>query len=147
MDRRVIEEKLESLRRCARRIEAKRPEQVEALRDNVDLQDILTLNITRAVQLCVDIAAHIVAASETYPPETMAETFDTLVTLDVIEPALAGRMKKAVGFRNVAVHNYKAIAWEVVYAICHKNLDDFSDFARAVMRAVEKRGNIDESSI
>ncbi len=41
-------------------------------------------------------------------------------------------MKKAVGFRNVAVHNYEAIDWAIVHAICHRHLSDFNEFARAV---------------
>jgi len=50
MDRVVIEEKLESLRKCLSRIEQKCPQDVAQLFDNVDLQDIITLNLTRAVQ-------------------------------------------------------------------------------------------------
>ena len=55
MDREVIEEKLESLRRCIHRVREKRPVELDALVRNFDLQDIITLNLTRAVQLCVDI--------------------------------------------------------------------------------------------
>ncbi len=43
-------EKIESLRRCIQRIEDKKPE-------TVDLQDILALNLIRAVQFCVDIGS------------------------------------------------------------------------------------------
>jgi len=39
----------------------------------------------------------------------MAELFDALNRLQVISPSLADRMKKAVGFRNLAVHSYQAI--------------------------------------
>lgn len=131
MDRRLIEEKLEALRQCVGRIETKRPATVEMLATNSDLQDIVALNLTRAVQLCVDIAAHIIADSNIPAPETMAQAFDALAELKIIESELADRMKKAVGFRNIAVHSYQAIDWEIVYNICHQNLDDFKRFARA----------------
>lgn len=55
MDREVIEQKLESLRRCMRRVVDKCPADQETLERNPDLQDILALNLTRAVQLSVDI--------------------------------------------------------------------------------------------
>lgn len=42
-------------------------------------------------------------------------------------------MKKAVGFRNLAVHNYDAINWAIVYALATQHLDDFKAFARAVV--------------
>ena len=54
----VIEEKLESLRRCLARIRQRRPDSAQALLNDADAQDILSLNLVRAVQLCVDIAAH-----------------------------------------------------------------------------------------
>lgn len=132
MDRRLIEEKLEALRQCVGRIEAKRPATVKILAADPDLQDIVALNLTRAVQLCVDIAAHIIADSNVSAPETMSQAFDALVELKIIAPELADRMKKAVGFRNIAVHSYQAIDWEIVHDICHQNLDDFKRFARAV---------------
>ena len=109
MDRHLIEEKLETLRKCVARIEGKRPASAKTLAGDANLQDIIALNLTRAVQLSVDIAAHIIADTNASAPETMAQAFDTLADLNVIEPELAGRMKKAVGFRNIAVHSYQAI--------------------------------------
>ena len=82
MDREVIEQKLESLRRCLKRIAEKCPAESEKLINDLDLQDIIALNLSRAVQLCVDIGAS--------RPQ---------------QPHLALRLKKAVGFLNIAVHN------------------------------------------
>ena len=48
MDRELILEKLEALRRCIRRVESKRPADAAALAADWDLQDIITLNLTRA---------------------------------------------------------------------------------------------------
>ncbi|MBL0009951.1 MAG: DUF86 domain-containing protein [Nitrosomonas sp.] len=129
----VIEQKLESLRRALRRVEEKCPEDAIALAKNIDAQDILTLNLTRAIQLCVDIGAHLISQTELPSPETMGETFDTLSQLGVINTELAMRLKRAVGFRNIAVHNYEAINWNIVYSIAHLNLPDFEKFARAVV--------------
>lgn len=58
MDWHLIEQKLESLRRCVRRVAEKCPNHADALAKDFDAQDILALNLTRAVQLCVDIGAH-----------------------------------------------------------------------------------------
>ena len=107
MDREVIEQKLESLRRCLVRVGGKCPAAPEVLATDADAQDIVALNLTRAVQICVDIGAHLIAGQEMPPPETMGRTFDVLADLGYIAPALAVRMKKAVGFRNIAVHKTK----------------------------------------
>ncbi|MES1944117.1 hypothetical protein PC39_08379 [Salinisphaera sp. PC39] len=37
-----------------------------------------------------------------------------------------------MGFRNVAVHNYQKIDWDIVHAITWQHLDDFRRFAQAV---------------
>lgn len=134
MDREVIEQKLESLRRCYSRIGEKCPPTAELLAADVDAQDILALNLTRAVQLCVDLAAHLVAGTNAVPPATMGQAFDALSGTGTISPDLAQRMKRAVGFRNIAVHNYEAINWHVVHAIATRHLDDFKEFAEAVVR-------------
>lgn len=99
MDKGLIQEKLEVLRRCVRRIESKHPASPKALGDDPDLQDIIALNLTRAVQLCVDVAAHVIAEKEVSAPATMGEAFDALANLGILSQELALRMKKAVGFQ------------------------------------------------
>jgi len=132
MDREVIEQKLESLRRCLQRVADKCPSAPETLGRDPDLQDIISLNLTRAVQLCVDIGAHLIAGMEIPPPDTMGQTFDALVETGVIHEKLAMQLKKAVGFRNIAVHNYTEIDWTITHAIARHHLVDFTEFAKAV---------------
>lgn len=129
----VVTSKLESLRRCIQRIEAKRPPKIEDLTGDYDTQDIIALNLTRAVQLCVDIAAHLIASRDAPVPMTMAESFDTLAALKLLPPDLAMRLKRAVGFRNIVVHAYQQIDWAIVHTIIHFHLGDFKAFAQAVI--------------
>lgn len=137
MDRQVVEQKLESMRRCLGRIETKCPSSAEQLAADLDAQDIVSLNLTRAIQLAVDIGAHLIAQMEVPPPDTMGQTFDRLADAGVIGPDLAVRLKKAVGFRNIAVHNYEAIDWAIAHSICTHRLVDFADYARAVFAALD----------
>jgi len=132
VDREVIEHKLELLRRCLQRIEAKCPADAQTLATDPDLQDIITLNLSRAVQVCVDIGAHLIAGMDVPPPDTMGQTFDLLAQAGVLPVALAASLKKAVGFRNIAVHSYEVIDWKIVHSIAKRHLDDFTEFARAV---------------
>ncbi|MEO7862933.1 MAG: HepT-like ribonuclease domain-containing protein [Nitrospirales bacterium] len=70
MDRSLVEAKLESLRRCVERIAAKTPSAADQLAQNPDLQDIIALNLQRAVQLSVDLASHLIAETDARPPST-----------------------------------------------------------------------------
>ena len=62
----------------------------------------------------------------------MGEAFDALAASGVITSDLGRRLRGAVGFRNIAVHSYQAIDWDIVYAIARDGLEDFRQFAVAV---------------
>lgn len=134
MDTIVLTEKLESLRRCVQRIKEKQPRHVDELKQNIDLQDILVLNLTRAIQLCVDIGSHLLSHINCPAPLTMGSVFTQLQETNIISPTTSQQLKKAVGFRNIAVHQYEAINWEIVYAISQHAPQDFRQFAQEISR-------------
>jgi uncharacterized protein YutE (UPF0331/DUF86 family) len=136
MDRLIVERKLDSLQRCLARIAHKRPETAEVLKADIDLQDVLVLNLSRAVQVCVDIGAHLLAPSGSAPPQTMGETFTRLGEAGLIDADLASRLRSAFGFRNLAVHNYDTIDWGIVWLLAGGPLGDFEAFARQVARSL-----------
>lgn len=137
MDPVILAEKLEALRRCIDRIETRRTDSAAALREDLDRQDILSLNLTRAVQLCVDMAIHVLSDTDQPAPQTMGEAFDLLAEEGIIPDSLAASMRGAVGFRNVAVHNYRAVDWDIVHAITHEGLEDFRGFARHMTALID----------
>ncbi|MDO8336221.1 MAG: DUF86 domain-containing protein [Candidatus Saccharibacteria bacterium] len=132
MDKIIVNKKLDSLSRCINRIQEKCPTDASELKTNLDLQDVIVLNLSRAVQLCVDIAAHTLAASNQPVPNTMSEAFQSLEEMQIINTHLADRLKKSVGFRNLAVHNYHDLNWDIVFAVASKHLEDFKQFARNI---------------
>lgn len=128
----VINRKLESLRRCIARIRSKMPLTQNDLETDYDLQDIVSVNLERAVQTCVDIAAHVISETEVAPPDTMAESFSRLAVLGLLTPQLAERMRKAVGLRNILVHHYTDIDWTIIYEVLMHHLNDFVWFAQVI---------------
>lgn len=66
----------------------------------------------------------------------MSEAFVALEKLGVIDNQTAN-LRKAVGFRNIAVHNYEAINWEIVFNICQRQLVDFMRFAQSIVAYAE----------
>ena len=137
MDETVVLLKMDSLKRCLDRLMSKLPVSRDELRSNLDLQDIITVNLERAVQVCVDIAAHVIADLDVRAPQTMAESFERLGEAGVVSRFIAERLQKAVGFRNIAVHEYQSIDWEVVHKIITDHLDDFRVYAKEVLQWVE----------
>jgi uncharacterized protein YutE (UPF0331/DUF86 family) len=139
MNEEVLLFKLSSLMRCLKRIEFRVPENAEVLARDFDLQDIISVNLQRAVQTCVDIASHIISELDLKPPLTMAQSFERLSEAGIISDNVNERMKKSVGVRNIAVHEYFSIDWGIVYNVSTQNLHDFKDFASEI-RAWFKRG-------
>lgn len=133
----MIGQKLEILRKVVARVRVKCPDTAEALSRDEDAQDAVVLGLTRAVQLCVDLGAHIISGLEKAAPTTMGQTFDILSDAGIILPDLALRMKQAVGFRNLAVHNYDTINWSLVHSIAQSRTTDFEDFARAIAAVMD----------
>jgi len=137
MDKDVLMNKLESLRRCVQRVQDKAPVSSDLLKGDYDLQDIIVLNLERAVQTCVDIGLHMISDLEIPVPDTMSEAFKTLNKAGYLDDLVTERMTKAVGFRNTAVHAYQEMDWEIVYRIITEHLDDFRDFSRQMMKAIK----------
>jgi len=57
-----------------------------------------------------------------------------LAELRVISPQVAISLQKAVAFRNILVHNYTNINWDIVANILTSHLTDFVQFAQAIDR-------------
>ena len=133
MDRQIILRKITSLKRCVDRIEHKIPATSEKLQTDYDSQDIVSLNLQRAVQVCVDIAAHLNAHSAIRAPESMVESFENLNRLGIISDKICEQMKKSVGFRNIAVHEYSTINWDIVFSVSTTDLNGFRQFAKEIM--------------
>lgn len=123
----VLIAKLGQLQDVIERIQSKRPATLEVLLNDRDVQDILSKNIERAVQICVDIATHI-ATSSGMSPKTAGESFKMLVAAGALDESVAKAMTNAVGFRNIAVHDYVRIDWEIVMTIAGEGLDDLRAF-------------------
>lgn len=138
MDADLILDKLVSLARCVQRLEDKRPAQLDILLEDADTQDILALNLERAVQLCVDIGAHVLAEHREPAPETMGDVFLSLEKLAVLDAQLAAELRKAVGLRNASVHAYASIDWGIVYDVVHRRLHVFRAFAAAIRKLLPR---------
>jgi uncharacterized protein YutE (UPF0331/DUF86 family) len=128
----LIARKLESLAHCLRIIEDKKPVRLSDLENNYDLQDIISVNLERSIQLCVDISAIIISERDLKTSNTMAGSFKILEEAGILPDDLSVKLQKAVGFRNVSVHEYDSIDWEIVFDIIHHHLINFRNFIACV---------------
>lgn len=78
MDSVILDKKIDSILRCLARIEQRLPIDEEEFFLDYDAQDVVVLNITRAVQLSVDIAIHVLSTGNGAAPDTMSDAFTKL---------------------------------------------------------------------
>jgi uncharacterized protein YutE (UPF0331/DUF86 family) len=114
------------------RINFKKPNSLDQLLENIDTQDILALNMERSIQLCVDIANHILSSLDDSPAMSMAESFERLCEKGIISNELSKNLKKAVGFRSLSVHAYDKIDWHLVWTNFDNDLNDLVKFVEII---------------
>ena len=97
-------------------------------------QDAAILNIQRACEAALDMGQHIIRTRKLGLPQSARNVFDLLAQHAIIELPLAESLKKMVGFRNIAVHDYQALLLPILVAIITEHLDEFLRFVTAVLK-------------
>ena len=130
VERDVVLAKIAVIDRCIHRIQHVRaaPHGLTP----IDIEDITVLNLTRAAQAAIDLATHVVSTEAYGLPADVAESFALLGQHGVIDAELAARLRKMVGFRNIAVHSYQTIDPHIVGHIVESRLGDLQALAAAV---------------
>lgn len=132
IDADVVFAKVGNIQRCLRRIKDVTALDPMSLAD-IDVQDIFVLNLQRAIQSAIDLAAHAVSEGDLGLPAVLKENFSLLKDAKVLEPGLADRMVRMVGFSNIAVHDYQNLDIEILKSILIHHLVDLEDFCQAIL--------------
>lgn len=88
--------------------------------------------LQQAIQLAIDLAAHLLAGQPGHRPDTLAGLFTALGERDVVEDALAMRLAAMARFRNLLVHQYADLDPDRVWDIVHGDLADVDRFLAVV---------------
>ena len=86
-----------------------------------------------AVEACIDTAQHICSSEAPTAPRDNGDAMRALAQQGILDPGTADRMRMAVGFRNVLVHEYVAVDDAVVLKRL-ANLSDLEEFVGQVSR-------------
>jgi len=123
----IILNKIEIVERCVNRINEVYNNEPENLNDYTK-QDSIILNIQRACEASIDLAMHVVSEKRLGIPQNSRDSFEALKENNIIDDELNKKMKAMVGFRNIAVHDYRAINLKIIQVIIEKHLEDFGEY-------------------
>ena len=131
-DKDIVLAKTASIQKCLKRIKdvtGLKPDSLEEL----NAQDIFILNLQRAVQSAIDVAAHVVASEGLGISDTVKGNFVLLEKEEILGKRLSKKMQAMVGFRNIAIHDYQSINIEILKAILTHHLKDLENFYTKIL--------------
>lgn len=128
----VLVNKYEIVERCINRINEEYNNDSTNL-DDYKKMDAIVLNLQRACQMVMDTAMYVVTTRKLGLPQTNKEAFILLEQKNMITKEMCNNMKGMIGFRNIAVHEYKNIDEEIVEDVIKNHLNDLKEFIRCMI--------------
>jgi uncharacterized protein YutE (UPF0331/DUF86 family) len=134
----VVLGKVEIIERCVRRVREVHAGDAVAFRSDLTRQESILLNLQRGCEAAIDLAMHLVRTGRLGLPKASREAFDLLERAGTLPTDLAVALRGMVGFRNVAVHDYRNLDLDIVASIVERHLDDLLAFARIAVRTLDR---------
>ena len=135
----VLINKAASIERCIKRVREEYAKAGSNFANDYSRQDAAILNIQRACEAALDMGQHIIRQERLGIPQSARDVFVLLAQAGWIDTHLSDVMKRMVGFRNIAVHDYQTLLLPIVEKIIATHLDDFLRFSSCVLnRAMNK---------
>ena len=133
VDRDLLLRKLGDLDQYLGQVSEYRGITLDQYRGDWKTQRIVERTLQMAIEVCADIANHIIADRGLRIPATYAEAFEVLGEAGLLEAAQRDAMIRMSKFRNVIVHAYARLDPTIVVRILREHLEDFTRFKAAVL--------------
>ena len=126
--------KAATIERCVARAREEYAKDPSTFATDYTRQDAAILNIQRACEACLDIGQILIRRHRLGVPQNSRDVFALLAQGQIIDMELAERLQRMVGFRNIAVHDYKRLQIPIAVTVIEKHLDDFLIFSQTVLQ-------------
>lgn len=128
----TVASKIATIVHCVQRARDEHTQGGASFHSNFTHQDAAILSILRACEAAVDLANMLIRKRRLGVPGEMRESFALIERAGLIAADLSMRLQNMIGFRNIAVHQYKKLDLGIVESILRKDLDDLLTFAEIV---------------
>lgn len=129
----VLLNKAATIERCVLRAREGYAADPATFAENPTRQDAAILNIQRACEAALDMGQHLIRRERLGIPQSARDVFTLLAQARWIDLVLAEKLKRMVGFRNIAVHDYQALQLSITVAVIEKHLDEFLQYSKALL--------------
>jgi len=131
----ILNAKISSIKKCLISIEHVLQNDPQNINNSV-AQDVFVLNLQRAIQCTLDMAMALIADKGWPLPVVYKNAFDTLIEKKVLTEETAETLKKMVGFRNIAVHDYQALDVAILKSIYKHHMGIFEIYCQDMKKSV-----------
>ncbi len=130
----VLINKAATIERCVARAREEYARDPATFATDVTRQDAAILNIQRACEAALDMGQHLIRRERLGVPQSARDVFALLARSGWIDTNLADSLKRMVGFRNIAVHDYQALQLPITVRIIVQHLDEFLHYSQTILR-------------
>jgi uncharacterized protein YutE (UPF0331/DUF86 family) len=139
VDTSLIGRKISDLEKYLEQIKEYKNISVRKYRQDWKTQRIIERTLHLMIEICIDIANHIISDKNLRVPSSYADTFRVLMEAGIIKKPLYSRLEKMAKFRNIIIHQYEKVKPEIIISIIRKNLKDFEDYKKSILRLIKKQ--------
>jgi uncharacterized protein YutE (UPF0331/DUF86 family) len=137
VDRNLILRKLAELEEYLGQVKEYATMTVDRYSEDWKAQRVVERTLQMMVEICVDIAGHIISDKGYRVPATYADTFRVLHENGLLNKGLFETMEKMAKFRNIIVHHYDKVDTQIIIGILKKDLKDFSAYKDAIINILK----------
>jgi len=137
IDTSKIKNLLNLLDKYYHRLKEKQGISKEEFLKNADIQAIVERNFQLAIECCLNIGTHLIAALPLEHAEDYGTVFLRLARAEIIPDEFGKRFINMAKFRNLLVQVYWEIDSEKVYYNLRDNLEDLKEFASHILKFIE----------
>lgn len=132
LNQELIGKRCEEIEDSLKRLEKIKDTPKENFLKNRDLQDITSYRLLVAIEAATNLCYHVSAKKLKKTPGEYAECFGILGEAEIIPLELSEELKKMARFRNMLVHMYWKVDYEIVFDILQKNLGHLRQFSEVI---------------
>lgn len=134
----VLLNKVATIERCMARAREEYAANPEGFAQDYTRQDAAILNMQRVCEAALDMGHHLIRRKRLGVPQSARDVFALLARGGWISSELADVLKRMVGFRNIAVHDYQTLQLPITVSIITRHLDDFLTYSATLLKKTHR---------
>lgn len=137
IDKELVRQKLELLKKYIRQVEEMDFEMEEFVEDE-DIHDLVTFRLQQAVEISLDMGMHIISRLGLVFVDQNRQVFEALAGEKIISAKTKEEMSEAAGFRNLVVHQYADLDFRQLFHDYKQDTDSLKKFAGEILEFIKK---------